>query len=146
MFGLDQLQPALLLLLLLIIALGIRGWRSSRNVVRVHIDLDMITPIDVQVRAHDLIEAGRFSDAVDLISKESQVSRESAEDVAKTLQAGHVLPDFPTLSEDDLPTRVRNLVSDGRRKEAVFLVRSRENMSQAKAEAFIDALPSEPNT
>ncbi|MFF5205306.1 hypothetical protein [Streptosporangium sp. NPDC000396] len=143
MFGLDQTQ---LILLLLIIGVGIRRWRARPGVVRVHIDLGLITPIEIQVRAHDLIEADRFADAVELISEESQVSRDEADDVAKALRAGRVLPDFPMPWEDDLPTRVPNLVSADRRKEAVFLVRSKEGMSQAKAEAFVDSPPPEPNT
>lgn len=146
MFDLGQVQLILFLLLLVIVGLGIRQWRTRSNVVRVHIDLGLVTPIGIQVRAHDLIEADRFADAVELIREESQVSQDEAEDVAKALQAGHVLPDFPMPWEGDLPTRVRNLVSAGRRKEAVFLVRSKEGMSRPKAEAFVDSLPSEPNT
>ncbi|MGS2644350.1 hypothetical protein [Streptosporangium sp. LJ11] len=145
MFDLDQVRLILFLLLLMIVGFGIRHWRARSNVVRVHIDLGLVTPVGVQVRAHDLIEAGRFTDAIELIRKESQVSQDEAEDVAKTLRAGHVLPDFPMPWEGDLPTRVRNLVSAGRRKEAVFLVRSKEGMSQPKAEAFVDSLPSEPS-
>ncbi|MEU4695880.1 hypothetical protein [Nonomuraea dietziae] len=144
MFDSGRLPLILLLLLLVIIGLGIRQWRSRRNTVRIHVDLGLVTPIEVQVRAHDLIETGRFEDAIKLISRESQVSRSEAEDVAKTLRAGHVLPDFPMPWEGDLPTRVRKLVADGRRKEAVFLVRSKENVSQVDAEAFVDSLPPEP--
>jgi hypothetical protein len=144
MFDSGRLPLILLLLLIGIIGLGIRQWRSRRNTVRIHIDLGLVTPIEVQVRAHDLIEMGRFEDAITLISRESQVSRSEAEDVAKALRAGHVLPDFPMPWEGDLPTRVRKLVADGRRKEAVFLVRSKENMGQFDAESFVDSLPPEP--
>jgi hypothetical protein len=44
------------------------------------------------------------------------------------------------LGEDDLPTKVRKLIEAGSRKEAVFLVRSTEDMSRSEAEAFVDAL------
>jgi len=112
----------------------------------VQVDLDLITPIHVQVRAHDLLEAGEYAAAVELIRKESQVSRWEAEEVAKALQAGHVLPDFPMPWEGDLSTRVLKLVTAGRRKEAVFLVRSHEDMSRPEAEAFVDAQLREPGT
>ncbi|MEV4802784.1 hypothetical protein AB0K18_22460 [Nonomuraea sp. NPDC049421] len=101
--------------------------------------------MDVQVRAHDLIEEGRFHDAVDLIRKESQVSGPTALEVAKVLRAGEVLPGFPMFDEDDLLTRVRKLIDAGHRKQAVFLVRSTEDMSQSEAEAFVDSLSGEPN-
>ena len=42
------------------------------------------------------------------------------------------------LEKEDLSIRVRDLVSDDRRKEAVFLVRSEEKMRQRAAEAFVD--------
>ncbi|GAA3160248.1 hypothetical protein GCM10010466_58910 [Planomonospora alba] len=111
--------------------------------VRVHIDLGLVTPIGVQVRAHDLIEAGKFMDAVELIRKESQVSQDEAEEVAKTLRAGHVLPDFPMPWEGDLATRARRLIAADRRKEAVFLARSMGDMDPSEAEAFVDSLPPE---
>ncbi|MEV7801924.1 hypothetical protein AB0O28_03125 [Microbispora sp. NPDC088329] len=146
MFDLGPLQLILFLLFLVVLGWGIREWRFRREVVQAHVDLGLITPIGVQVRAHDLLEAGRYADAVKLIRKESQVSRKEAEDVAKALQAGQVLPDFPMPWEGDLSTRVRMFVSSGRRKEAVFLVRSQEDMSQSEAEAFVDSQLREPGT
>lgn len=44
--------------------------------------------------------------------------RREAEDVAKALQAGQVLPDFTMPWQGDLSTRVRMLVSSSRREEA----------------------------
>jgi hypothetical protein len=79
-----------------------------------------------------------------LISKESQVSHQTAIKVAEALRAGDVLPDFPMPWEGDLTTRVRKLVAAGNRKEAVFLARSHENMSQSEAEAFVSSLSQEP--
>jgi hypothetical protein len=114
-------------------------------VVRIYVGLDHITPVDVQVRAHDLIEAGRFRDAVELIRKKSEVSRRTAVEVAEVLRAGGVLPGFPVFDEGDLSTRVRKLIEAGSRKEAIFLARSTEDMSQSEAEAFVDSLSREPN-
>jgi hypothetical protein len=145
MFGLDALESILLVLLLVILGLGISRWMGQRKASRIYVGLDLMTPVDVQVRAHDLIEAGRFHDAVDLIRKESQVSGPTALEVAKVLRAGGVLPGFPVFDEDDLPTRIRKLIEAGHRKQAVFLARSTENMSQPEAEAFVDALSGEPN-
>lgn len=50
------------------------------------------------------------------------------------------------LDEDDLPTRIRKLIEADHRKQAVFLTRSTEDMSQTDAEAFVDSLSGEPNT
>ncbi|MGV9384377.1 hypothetical protein ACWDRB_51780 [Nonomuraea sp. NPDC003707] len=145
MFGLDAVESILLVLLLVIIGIGISRWMGRRKVVRIYVGLDHITPVGVQVRAHDLIEADRFRDAVELIRKESQVSRQTAVEVAEVLRAGGVLPGFPVFDEGDLSTRVRKLIEAGSRKEAVFLVRSTEDMSQPEAEAFVDSLSREPN-
>ncbi|MFD8528909.1 hypothetical protein ACFV0L_15960 [Streptosporangium canum] len=68
----------------------------------------------------------------------SEVSQPEAEEVARALRAGHVLPDFPML-EEDLSVRVRDLVADDHRKEAVFLIRREEKMRQRAAEAFVDS-------
>jgi hypothetical protein len=95
MFGLDTVESILLILLLVILGIGVSRWIGRRKVARVHIGLDHITPVDVQVRAHDLIEAGEFSDAIALISKESEVSRRTATEVAEVLRAGGILPGFP---------------------------------------------------
>ncbi|QYC37681.1 hypothetical protein Nocox_00210 [Nonomuraea coxensis DSM 45129] len=140
MFGLDTTESLLLVLLLMIIGTGVSRWAARRKVVRIHIDLDHITPVDVQVRAHDLIGAGRFHDAVRLIRKESQVSRRTAMEVANVLRAGEVLPGFPVFDQGDLSDQVRALLAAGSRKQAVFLVRTTEDMSRAEAEAFVDAL------
>jgi hypothetical protein len=145
MFGLDQVQLALILLLFVIIWLGVRRRRTKRGVAQVHIKLYLFTPIGIQVRAHDLIEAGRFADAVKLISEESEISQPEAEEVARALRAGHVLPDLPMLEKEDLPVRVRDLVADDRRKEAVFLVRIEEKMRQRAAEAFVDSVTPGPH-
>ncbi|MEV7907858.1 hypothetical protein [Streptomyces anulatus] len=41
----------------------------------------------------------------------------------EALRAGHILPDFPMLEKEDLSVKAHDLVTAGRRKEAVFLVR-----------------------
>lgn len=146
MFDLDTVELLLLILLLLIIGIGIARWMGRRKVARMYVGLDHITPVDVQVRAHDLIETGKFRDAVELIHKESQVSRRTAMEVAEVLRAGGVLPGFPVFDEGDLSTRVRKLIEAGSRKETIFLAQSTEDMSQAEAEAFVDSLSREPNT
>ncbi|GGO62638.1 hypothetical protein [Nonomuraea cavernae] len=145
MFGLETVESILLVLLLLVIGIGINRWIGRRKVVRIYIGLDHITPVDVQVRAHDLIEAGKFRGAVELIRKESQVSRRTAVEAAQVLRDGGILPGFPVFDDGDLSTRVRKLIKAGNRKEAVFLVRSTEDMSQSEAEAFVDSLSREPN-
>lgn len=146
MFGLDTTETILLVLLLMIIAFGISRWTERRNVARIYVGLDHITPIDVQVRAHDLIEAGKFRDAVTLIRKESQVTRQTAEEVAEILRDGGVLPGFPMFDETGLPTKVRKLIEAGSRKEAIFLARSTEDMSQNEAEAFVNSLSQDLTT
>ncbi|MCP2347289.1 hypothetical protein [Nonomuraea roseoviolacea] len=145
MFGLTTVELILLVLLLAILVIGASRWVGRRKVARISVGLDHLTPVDVQVRAHDLIEANRFRDAVELIRQESQVSQRTAVEVARVLRDGGVLPGLPTIEEDDLPTRVRKLVEDGRRKEAVFLVRSTEDMSRPEAEEFVESLSSGPN-
>ncbi|GAA1748381.1 hypothetical protein ACBR40_12545 [Nonomuraea sp. AD125B] len=140
MFGLDTEESLLLILLLMIVGTGISRWAARRKVAQIYIGLDHITPVGVQVRAHDLIEAGRFRDAVKLVRKESQVSRRTAVEVANVLRDGGVLPGFPVFDQGDLSAQVRALIAAGSRKEAVFLVRTTEDMSQAEAEAFIDSL------
>ncbi|MFI7133953.1 hypothetical protein ACIBQ1_50330 [Nonomuraea sp. NPDC050153] len=139
------MESILLVLLLLIIGIEIRRWIGRRKVVRIYVGLDHITPVDVQVRAHDLMEAGKFRGAVELIRKESQVSRRTAVEVAQVLRDGGVLPGFPVFDDGDLSTRVRKLIEAGNRKEAVFLARSTEDISQSEAEAFVDSLSREPN-
>jgi hypothetical protein len=47
------------------------------------------------------------------------------------------------LEKEDLSVRARRLVADGRRKEAVFFVRSEEKMRQRAAEAFVDSVAPE---
>lgn len=68
------------------------------------------------------------------------ISQPDAEEVAKALRAGQVLPDFPMLDKEDLSVRVRDLVAAGHRKEAVFLVRSEEKMRQRAVEGFVDSV------
>ncbi|YCK33359.1 hypothetical protein ACNF49_04400 [Actinomadura sp. ATCC 39365] len=143
MFGLNTMESILLILLLVITGIGISRWVGQRKVTRIYVGLDLMTPVDVQVRAHDLIEAGRTRDAIALIQEKSQVSRPTAVKVARVLRTGGVLPGFPVFDEGDLPTRVRKLIESGNRKEAVFLVRSTEDMSQSEAETFIDSLSRE---
>ncbi|MEU5860073.1 hypothetical protein ABZ815_02795 [Nonomuraea sp. NPDC047529] len=138
------MDSILLVLLLLITGIGISRWIRQRKVTRIYVDLDFMTPVNVQVRAHDLIEAGRIRDAVALIQEESQVSRPTAVKVARVLRTGGVLPGFPVFDEGDLPTQVRKLIEAGNRKEAVFLARSSEDMSQSEAETFVDSLSREP--
>ncbi|NRQ31597.1 hypothetical protein HII36_07035 [Nonomuraea sp. NN258] len=140
MFGMTPGETFLVILLIAIVGVGVR----RRRVGRVHVDLGFITPIGVQVRAHDLIEAGRFADAVRLIRKESQVPRRTAVAVAQALRAGEVLPDFPMAWDGDLADRVRELLAAGNRKEAVFLTRITEDLGLSEAEAFVDSLAREP--
>ena len=146
MFGMNSMESFLLVTLLVLIGIGISRWIARLKVARIYVGLDHMTPVDVQVRAHDLIEAGRFRDAVTLIRKESQVSRATAMEVAEILRDGGVLPGFPVFDEDDLPAKVRKLLDTGSRKEAIFLTRSTEPMTAPEAEAFVNALSREPNT
>ncbi|MEU6713891.1 hypothetical protein ABZ897_20665 [Nonomuraea sp. NPDC046802] len=142
MLGLGATELVFLLVPIAVLALGVGLWLARRRAAHTYLDLDLLTPIEVQARAHDLIEVGRFDDAVELIRKESRVSPHTAEQVANALLAGHVLPGVPTMEEDDLPTTIRRLVAEGRRKQAVFLARSHEDMSRSEAEAFVDSLTS----
>ncbi|MFC4014417.1 hypothetical protein ACFOY2_44850 [Nonomuraea purpurea] len=142
MLGLGATELVFLVVPIAILALGVGLWLARRRAAHTYLDLDLLTPIEVQARAHDLIEVGRFDDAVELIRKESRVSSHTAEQVANALLAGHVLPGVPTMEEDDLPTTIRRLVAEGRRKQAVFLARSHEDMSRSEAEAFVDSLTS----
>ncbi|GAA0967896.1 hypothetical protein GCM10009555_012330 [Acrocarpospora macrocephala] len=96
-----------------------------------------MTPIEVQARAHDLIEAGKFAEAVKTIAEESQVSRQEATEVANVLRGGHLVPDFPGRWPDDLSDSIRALLHENKRKQAIFLVRSEKDLSAADAEAFI---------
>ncbi|MEW9555635.1 hypothetical protein [Nonomuraea sp. NPDC050783] len=146
MFGLGAVESVFLALLLVVVGIGIGLGRRAgrRGTARISVNLGLMTPVGIQARAHDLIEAGRFAEAVKLIRKESQVSRRTATEVAQALRAGDVLPDLPMLQEGDLSSRVRALIADGRRKEAVFLARSHENMSPSEAEAFVDSLSQGP--
>ncbi|MFI7105021.1 hypothetical protein ACIBK9_01810 [Nonomuraea sp. NPDC050227] len=144
MFGLDATNSILLALLLSILGIVISRWTRQRKVARIYVGLDFMTPVDVQVRAHDLIEADRIREAVALIRKESQVSWPTAVKVTRVLRAGGVLPGFPVFDDSDLPTRIRKLIEAGNRKEAVFLARSTEDMSQSEAETLVDSLSREP--
>ncbi|MEV0625794.1 hypothetical protein ACI2LC_11995 [Nonomuraea wenchangensis] len=146
MFGLGTEESLLLILLLMTAGTGVSRWATRRKVTQINIGLDHITPVGVQARAHDLIEAGRYYHAVKLIRKESQASLRTAVEVANVLRDGGVLPGFPVSDQGDLSAQVRALIAAGSRKEAVFLVRTTEDMSQAEAEAFVDSLPPQEPT
>jgi hypothetical protein len=77
-----------------------------------------------QVRAHDLIESGNFRQAVRVLRKQAQLGRSEARDAASRLRSGAALPDFPMPGGPDLASRVRIFRDSGRRKEAIFAVRS----------------------
>jgi hypothetical protein len=106
--------------------------------MRVYYQLPLFVPIAIQVRAHDLIETGDFRQAARVLRKQAQLRRSEAVEAASVLQSGDVLPDFPMPDQADLTVRVRDLRESGRRKEAVFMVRSERETSIAEAESFVD--------
>ncbi|TYB50917.1 hypothetical protein FXF51_54595 [Nonomuraea sp. PA05] len=103
-------------------------------------EIPLFTPVEIQAKAHDLIEAGRFDEAVKVLEEEAQVSGREALDAARTLRRGELLPDFPGRWPEDLTGPVTEFLAEGQRKAAVFLVRDRRRLGPAEAEAFVDAL------
>ncbi|MFC0507634.1 hypothetical protein [Micromonospora costi] len=113
-------------------------WRPVR--IRVFYELPLFVPVDIQVRAHDLIESGSFRQAVRVLRKQAQLDRSEAKVAASRLRSGEVLPDFPMPGGPDLASRVQGLRDSGRRKEAIFAVRSERNVGPVEAEAFVDSV------
>lgn len=112
------------------------GWRPLR--VRVGYQLPLLVPIAIQVRAHDLIEAGDHRQAVRVLRKQAQLRRSEAVEAALVLRSGDVLPDFPMLDQPDLAVRARELRDSGRRKEAIFTVRSELGIGDSEAASYVD--------
>jgi hypothetical protein len=137
---LDPVKSILVLALIGLIVLGMRAWRQRRNGVRIYVPMPLFTPVEIQAKAHDLIEAGRFDAAVKVLKKEAQVSGPDALDAARALRRGELLPDFPGRWPEDLAGPVIEFLSEGQRKAAVFLVRDQKQLSPAEAETFVDAL------
>ncbi|MFI6387063.1 hypothetical protein ACIBHY_52625 [Nonomuraea sp. NPDC050547] len=140
MFDLDPVKSILVLALIGLIVLGLRAWRHRRNRVRIYIPMPLFTPVEIQAKAHDLIEAGQFDDAVKVLKKEAQVSGPDALAAARALRRGELLPDFPGRWPEDLTGPVTELLAEGQRKAAVFLIRDQKQFSPTEAEAFVDSL------
>lgn len=96
--------------------------------------------VDKQVEAHDLIEEGKFSKAAKVLRKKAGLSRREARDTVETLRSGGVLPEWPMPGKADLSVRVAELKAAGRRKEALFLVRIEQQVSEAEAEKFVRSI------
>ena len=106
-----------------------------------HYELPLVVPIAIQVHVHDLIEAGDVRKATRVLLSEGQLNRAEAAQAVEVLRSGGVLPDFPIPDQTDLATRARALRDSGRRKHAIFTVRSeRDDMGPDDAEAFVDSL------
>lgn len=84
--------------------------------------------VDIQVQAHDLIEAGKPIRALLLLKRKAQLSWPEALDAAAILKSGQVLSEWP-LDRTDLATRARDLRDAGRRKEAIFTVRAETHVA-----------------
>lgn len=113
------------------------SWR--RRYVTVHYEMPIFVPIAIQVRAHDLIEAGQLREAARVLAKQAQLPRRDAAEAAEVLRSGGVLADFPMPDRADLKVRVQELRDSGRRKEAVFTVRSERKLTTADAEAVVES-------
>ncbi|MEV4888492.1 hypothetical protein AB0K48_03750 [Nonomuraea sp. NPDC055795] len=140
MFDLDLTKSILVLALIGLIVLGVRGWRASRNRVRIYVPMPLFTPVEIQAKAHDLIEAGQFDAAVKFLKKEAQISGPAALAAARDLRRGELLPDFPGRWPEDLTGPVTEFLAEGQRKAAVFLVRDQKQLSPVEAETFVDSL------
>lgn len=140
MYDLDPLKSILVLALIGLIVLGLRSWRQRRNRVRIYIPMPLFTPVEIQAKAHDLIEAGQFDDAVKVLKKEAQVSGPDALAAARALRRGELLPDFPGRWPEDPTGPVTEFLAEGQRKAAVFLIRDQKQLSPTEAEAFVDSL------
>ncbi|MEV1176488.1 hypothetical protein [Nonomuraea sp. NPDC049784] len=140
MFDLDPVKSILALALIGLVVLGLRAWRQRRNRVRIYIPMPLFTPVEIQAKAHDLIEAGQFDDAVKVLKKEAQVSGPDALAAARALRRGELLPDFPGRWPEDLTGPVTEFLAEGQRKAAVFLIRDQKQLGPTEAEAFVDSL------
>ncbi|MCP2356765.1 hypothetical protein HD597_003785 [Nonomuraea thailandensis] len=140
MFDLDPVKSILVLALIGLIVLGSRVWRRRRNGVRVSMPMPLFTPVEIQAKAHDLIEAGRFDEAVKVLKKEAEVSGPDALAAARALRRGELLPDFPGRWPEDLTGPVTEFLAQGQRKAAVFLVRDQKRLGPAEAETLVDSL------
>jgi hypothetical protein len=118
------------------------GWllRFLPGAVVVEVDMPTFVPIEIQVQAHDLIEVGRLREATRLLARRAQLPRSEAQTAMQVLLDGGVLPDFPRGTRSDLAERARELRDSGRRKEALFTVRSERLMGASTAASYIDAL------
>lgn len=140
MFDLDLMKSILVLALIGLIVLGVRGWRAGRNRVRIYVPMPLFTPVEIQAKAHDLIEAGQFDAAVKVLKQEAQISGPDALAAARDLRRGELLPDFPGRWPEDLTGPVTEFLAEGQRKAALFLVRDQKQLSPVEAETFVDSL------
>ncbi|MFI6505929.1 hypothetical protein [Nonomuraea typhae] len=140
MFDLDPVKSILALALIGLIVVGARAWRRRGNRVRTFIPIPLFTPVEIQAKAHDLIEAGQFDEAVKLLKKEAEVSGPDALHMARTLRRGELMPDFPGRWPEDPTGPVTEFLAEGQRKAAIFLIRDQKQLSPAEAETFVDSL------
>jgi hypothetical protein len=121
------------------------------RVVTVRYRMPTFVVVDIQVQAHDLIEAGRPIRALLLLRRKAHLSWTEARDAAAILKSGQVLPEWPRPDRTDLARRARDLRDEGRRKAAIFTVRAETHVAlvgegqaaeldYAAAAAYVDSL------
>ena len=105
-------------------------------------------PPALHERVRRLLEDDRTLEAIKVVRQELPgMSLKAARDAVLAVGRGAppaVGPSARPAIGEDLAARVRRLIADGRREQAIFLVRGETGMAHDEASAFVDAIEPRP--
>ncbi|MFI6503070.1 ribosomal protein L7/L12 [Nonomuraea typhae] len=107
--------------------------------------------VDVEEEVLRLLRQEKTIHAIKVVRQHTRLGLKEAKDLVEAVAAGHrrltdhpafagMPPSLPRRGTGDLAGRVRNLVAEGHREQAVYLVRGETGMGQDEAELFVDSL------
>ncbi|MFI6293091.1 ribosomal protein L7/L12 [Nonomuraea sp. NPDC050790] len=106
---------------------------------------------DVEQEVLHYLRQGKTIHAIKIVRERTRLGLKEAKDLVEEVAAGRrrltdhpafagMRPSLPGRATGDLAGRVRNLVAEGHREQAVYLVRGETGMAQEEAELFVDSL------
>ncbi|MFI9554041.1 ribosomal protein L7/L12 [Nonomuraea endophytica] len=109
------------------------------------------SPADTEQEVLRLLQQGKTIHAIKIVRERSRLGLKEAKDLVEDVAAGRgrltdhpafagMRPSLPRRGTGDLAGRVRNLVAEGHRQQAIYLVRGETGMAEDEAERFITSL------
>ncbi|WP_157254151.1 ribosomal protein L7/L12 [Nonomuraea typhae] len=106
---------------------------------------------DVEQEVLRLLRQEKTIHAIKVLRQHTRLGLKEAKDLVEDVAAGRrrltdhpafagLRPSLPRRGTADLAGRVRNLVAEGHREQAIYLVRGETGMGQDEAELFVNSL------